>query len=111
MASTGSSPAIAATVVRSRRPPGSCSASPASSSATSRLGAGLIRLQLREHARGATIPSVRSLQVAFARAGVHRPRRRRAAAAVVPQAALPHEVWQVDAVENVPLATRQRSPG
>src|SRR3954465_8024014 len=67
-------------------------------------GAGLIRLQLREHARGSPIPSVRSPQAAFVRAGVHRPRRRRATAAFVPWAAQPHKVWQVDAVENVPLA-------
>ena len=74
-------------------------------------GAGLIRLRLREHAAGAPIPSVRSLQVAFARAGVHRPRRRRAAVAVVPWAAQPHEIWQVDAVENVPLAVPSASAG
>ena len=33
------------------------------------------------------------------------------AVAVVPWAAQPHEVWQVDAVENVPLATPCASPG
>ena len=71
-------------------------------------GAGLIRLELRTYAQDGRIPSVRSLQLAFVRAGVHRPRRRRAAIAVVPQAALPHEVWQVNAVENVPLATGER---
>jgi hypothetical protein len=71
-------------------------------------GAGLIRLQLRKHAQGRGIPSIRSLQLAFVRAGVHRPRRRRAAATLVPQAVHPHEIWQVDAVENVPLATGQR---
>src|SRR5262249_21258265 len=71
-------------------------------------GAGLIRLKLRPHAHGASIPSVRSLQLAFVRAGVHRPRRRRTAAAMVPWAALPHEIWQVDAVEEVPLATGER---
>jgi len=71
-------------------------------------GAGLIRLKLRKHAHDAPIPSIRNLQVAFVRAGVHRPRRRRAPAVVVPQAVHPHEVWQVDAVENVPLATGQR---
>ena len=71
-------------------------------------GAGLIRLRLRPHAHGAPIPSVRSLQVAFVRAGVHRPRRRRTATVMVPQAVLPHEIWQADAVENVPLATGQR---
>jgi hypothetical protein len=71
-------------------------------------GAGLIRVRLREHARGARIPSVRSLQIAFVRAGVHRPRRRRERAVVVPWAIHPHEVWQVDAVENVPLATPGR---
>ena len=71
-------------------------------------GAGLIRLQLRKHAHDRDLPSVRSLQLAFVRAGVNRPRRRRAAAVVVPQAVQPHEIWQVDAVENVPLATGQR---
>ena len=71
-------------------------------------GAGLSRLQLRKHAHDRDLPSVRSLQLAFVRAGVNRPRRRRAAAVVVPQAVQPHEIWQVDAVENVPLATGQR---
>src|SRR5262249_13132842 len=71
-------------------------------------GAGLIRLELRAHAGAAPIPSVRSLQLAFVRAGVHRPRRRRPPVAVVPRAALPHEVWQVDAVEEVPLATGEK---
>ena len=54
------------------------------------------------------LPSIRSLQLAFVRAGVHRPRRLRAAVVVVSQAVEPHEIWQVDAVENVPLATGQR---
>ena|GEM_PF-1449957 len=71
-------------------------------------GAGLIRLQLRKHAHDRDLPSVRSLQLPFVRAGVNRPRRRRAAAVVVPQAVQPHEIWQVDAVENVPLAISQR---
>ncbi len=71
-------------------------------------GAGLIRLQLRKHAHDRDLHSVRSHQLAFVRAGVNRPRRRRAAAVVVPQAVQPHEIWQVDAVENVPLATGQR---
>src|SRR4029453_16284289 len=55
-------------------------------------GAGLIRLQLHNHAPEAPLPSVRSLQVAFVRAGVHRPRRRRTATVVVPQAVHPHEI-------------------
>jgi hypothetical protein len=71
-------------------------------------GAGLIRLQLRKHAPERSIPSVRSLQAAFVRAGVHRPRRRRAATVGVSQAVHPHEIWPVDAVENVPLASGQR---
>ena len=105
MASTDSTPAIAATAVRSRRPRRellrvACELKREHPT----WGAGLIRLQLREHARGSAIPSVRSLQAAFVRAGVHRPRCRRATAAFVPWAAQPHEVWQVDAVENVPLA-------
>ncbi len=40
-------------------------------------GAGLIRLQLRKHAHDRDLPSVRSLQLAFVRAGINRPRRRR----------------------------------
>jgi hypothetical protein len=72
-------------------------------------GAGLIRLQLRKHERRRRLPSIRSLQRAFVRAGVNRPRRRRrTAAVVVPEAFQPHEIWQVDAVENVPLATGER---
>ena len=71
-------------------------------------GAGLIRLQLREHAAQRSLPSVRSLRRAFIRAGVHRPRHRRVRTVVVPQAVDPHEIWQVDAVENVPLAAGQR---
>ena len=47
-------------------------------------GAGLIRLQLRKHVHEGGLPSIRSLQLAFARAGVNRPRHRRGAAVVVP---------------------------
>ena len=71
-------------------------------------GAGLIRLQLRKHVHEGGLPSIRSLQLTFVRAGVNRPRHRRRTAVVVPQAVQPHEIWQVDAVENVPLATGQR---
>jgi len=72
-------------------------------------GAGLIRLQLRNHSHDPDLPSVRTLQVAFVRAGVNRPRRRRAAVVVIPQAVQPHEISQVDAVENGPLATKQQA--
>jgi hypothetical protein len=71
-------------------------------------GAPLIRLLLRPQAPESNLPSVRSLQRAFVRAGVHRSKRRRAATVIVPQAVHPHEIWQVDAVENVPLATGER---
>ena len=69
----------------------------------------MIRLQLRKHVHEGGLPSIRSFQLAFVRAGVNRPQHRRRAAVVVPQAVQPHEIWQVDAVENVPLATGQRS--
>src|ERR1017187_9419384 len=49
-------------------------------------GAGLIRLQLPNPAPEPRLPSVRSLQRAFVRAGVHRLRHRRVRAVVVPQA-------------------------
>ena len=71
-------------------------------------GAGLIRLQLRNHARREASPrsevsnSPSSEPESIGRGAAV------AAAVVVPQAVEPHEIWQVDAVENVPLATGQR---
>ena len=41
-------------------------------------------LQLRKHVHEGGLPSIRSLQLAFVRAGVNRPRHRRRAAVVVP---------------------------
>lgn len=70
-------------------------------------GAGYIRLKLGELTRRRRLPSARSLQRAFVRAGVHRARRRRTVTVAPPQAVQPHETWQVDAVEQIRLADGQ----
>src|SRR5439155_9576835 len=69
----------------------------------SRWGAGYIRVLLQEGWPGHHLPSTRTLQRWFARAGLGpapagiRPRTGH------PRATRPHEVWQVDAVEGIHL--------
>jgi transposase len=72
-------------------------------------GAGLIRLHLRPPG-GRRPPAARTLQRWFRRAGLGpAPRGRRpAAAAPGARAGRPHDVWQVDAKEQVRLRTGQR---
>jgi hypothetical protein len=71
-------------------------------------GAGLIRIQLIKQYGNSLVPSVRTFQQAFVRAGVNRPRRPRPQTPLVPCATEVHQVWQVDAKEQVPLAGGQR---
>jgi hypothetical protein len=68
-------------------------------------GAGRIRVELLEHHKPATVPSVRVLQRAFQQDGINRPRRRQRPVSSTMQATSAHEVWQVDAVEKARLQT------
>jgi hypothetical protein len=71
-------------------------------------GAGYIRVWLQEDWPGQPLPSTRTLQRWFARAGLGpaptgtRPRTSR------PRATKPHQVWQIDAVERIHLASGAR---
>ncbi len=68
-------------------------------------GAGLIRVVLHQHHPKTTLPSERTLQRWFCRTRqTPAPPGRRPAAAKV-RASTPHEVWQMDAVEQLPLRT------
>lgn len=72
-------------------------------------GAGVIRVLLQERWPGRALPSARTLQRWFARAGLGpapaglRPTGRR------PRAGRPHEVWQLDAVEHIRLRREPRA--
>ena len=68
-------------------------------------GAGRIRLELLGQFPPEQVPSPRVLQRAFQQAGVHRPRRLHRPRLPLIRAQVPHEVWQVDAVEKAQLAT------
>jgi hypothetical protein len=68
-------------------------------------GAPLIHLKLENIFENQNIPSIRTLQYSFRKAGVNRPRRHRRPPQVVVAARRVHEVWQVDAVEKAKLAT------
>jgi transposase InsO family protein len=69
-------------------------------------GAQVIRLVLQRRWPHRRAPSAHALQRWFRQAGVHRPRRRgRPPQHPVARAGRAHEVWQVDAVEKVQLAS------
>ena len=73
-------------------------------------GAGLIRVILRRQFPHQSLPVVCTLQRWWERAGS--PRTGRAATCGrEPTGARPHEVWQMDAAEQVPLQTGWRVPG
>ncbi len=73
-------------------------------------GAGFIRVNLDLQGATTPLPATRTLQRWFHRAGLGpAPRGRRPAAAPrANRARRPHEVWQMDAVDRVALANRQR---
>ena len=70
-----------------------------------RWGAGLIRVFLRRQFPGRDLPAVRTLQRWLGSAGLApAPRGRRPASAYV-RAAQPHDIWQMDAADQMPLQT------
>jgi hypothetical protein len=71
-------------------------------------GAGLIRVRLRRRHPHQAPPAARSLQRWFLRAGLAPAPAGRRPAAESRRAARPHEVWPMDAAEQVPLQTGQR---
>lgn len=66
-------------------------------------GAGLIWVELTERFVEADLPSVRTLQRWFRRAGVARARRETPPPAPLPRGSQPHEVWALDAKEQIHL--------
>ena len=66
-------------------------------------GAGLIWVELAEAFDEATLPSLRTLQRWFRRAGVAAPRRDKTPQASVQRGKQPHEVWALDAKEQIEL--------
>ncbi len=68
-------------------------------------GAGLIRVLLRQQHPQATLPSERTLQRWFRRSQQTPAPPGRRPAAAKQRANTPHEVWQMDAVEQLPLRT------
>jgi hypothetical protein len=71
-------------------------------------GAGLIRLELPAPAAGGTVPSERTLQRWFRQAGLGPAPRGRRPPTETHRAQRPHQVWQMDAKEQVPLRGGQR---
>jgi Homeodomain-like domain-containing protein len=71
-------------------------------------GAGLIRVMLQRHGPELDPPTTRTLQRWLLRAGLAPAPAGRRSAADSRRATLPHEVWQMDAAEQVPLRTGQR---
>jgi transposase len=67
-------------------------------------GAGLIRVELATQFGREPLPSQRTLQRWFRRAGVARPRPERTAKPTVKRGQAAHEVWAVDAKEQIQLA-------
>jgi hypothetical protein len=67
-----------------------------------RWGAGRIRIALAEKSPG-TLPSERTLQRWLAQADLQPAPPGRPARAALLQAQRPHEIWQVDASEDIPL--------
>lgn len=72
-------------------------------------GAGLIWVELADEFAEAQLPSVRTLQRWFRRAGVQSVRREQVASVSVKRGKRPHEVWAVDAKEQVELADGTRA--
>lgn len=66
-------------------------------------GAGLIVTELRDQYPQATLPSVRTLQRWFRRAGVQKPRGDQVPKVTVRRGKVPHEVWALDAKEDLQL--------
>src|SRR3954454_4887255 len=71
-------------------------------------GAGLIRVMLRRRLPSGSPPAERTLQRWFVRAGLAAARAGRRPASGSRRAERPHEVWQMDAAEEVPLADGRR---
>jgi hypothetical protein len=74
-----------------------------------RWGAGLIRVFLRERWPRQPLPSTRTLQRWFARAGLGPAPRGTKPATSRRRACQPHEVWQMDAVEQIRLRQESRA--
>src|SRR6516225_4883056 len=67
-------------------------------------GAGLVRVLLRRHYPAASLPAERTLQRWFRRAGlIPAPSGRRSGPSSYHRASQPHEVWQMDAADQVAL--------
>jgi hypothetical protein len=71
-------------------------------------GAGLIRVMLRRQRPGDPLPAERTLQRWFLRAGLAPAPAGRRSTADPRRAERPHEVWQMDAAEQVALKTGRR---
>jgi hypothetical protein len=72
-------------------------------------GAGLIRVLLGERWQRQPLPSERTLQRWFQREGLGPAPRGRRPRGPGARAQRPHEVWQMDAVEQIPLQNKQRA--
>ena len=71
-------------------------------------GAGLVRVWLRRYYPAASIPAERTLQRWFRRAGlIPAPSGRRSGPSSYHRASEPHEVWQMDAADQVALRNRK----
>jgi hypothetical protein len=71
-------------------------------------GAGLIRVMLHRLLPDEPLPATRTLQRWLLRAGLAPASAGRRSSRRTRRAAQPHEVWQMDAAESVPLKTGQR---
>src|SRR5262249_24490219 len=63
-------------------------------------GGALIRVELLRLVAAAMVPSVRTLQRAFQRDGINRPRRTQRPRTIPTRPEAPHDLWEVDAVEK-----------
>lgn len=73
-----------------------------------RWGAGRLRVELAELCPHQTLPCPRTLQRWLRRQNVRPARPGRPSAAETGRSRQPHEVWQMDAVEQLPLATKEQ---
>jgi len=71
-------------------------------------GAALIHLKLEQRYRGRALPSVRTMQRWFKKANLT-PRRKQLPKPEKPWAEAPHEVWQIDAKEQLTLQDGSRA--
>src|SRR5689334_16168490 len=71
-------------------------------------GAGLIRVHLLQARNASLVPSERALQRWFAKAGLAPAPRGRRPGGDNARATVPHETWQMDAKEKIPLHGSQR---